>query len=115
MTNLQRFVGAIEGMIGKLETMWEGPKPHDFRNMKERGVRFVHSELFYKLPCDPFGIPIEDPDYIPDVVYFSVAVGDDEAAKPIIEAITAAGFAPRYERAGAGECYGRVKFDVRRC
>ncbi len=98
-----RFTCDIDDKLGNLCMTWEGPQPHDFRNMKERGVRFVHSELFAKLPKWP------DVEYAPDQkVEFRIAVGDDEAAE-ITKLIASAGYAPVYK---PGPDYGVVTFEV---
>ena len=99
-----RFTRDIDDKLGNLRMIWEGPQPHDFRNMKERGVRFVHSELFAKLPKWP------DVEYAPDQkVEFRIAVGDDEAAVEITKLIASAGYAPVYK---PGPDYGVVTFEV---
>ena len=97
------FIKQVDDKLGNLTMLWEGPAPHDFRNMKERGVRFVHSELFAKLPKWP------DVEYAPDQkVEFRIAVGDDEAAE-ITKLIASAGYAPVYK---PGPDYGVVTFEV---
>lgn len=103
-----RFTEAIDGALGNLKMTWEGPEPHDFRNMKERGVRFIHTGLFTKLP-DPFAL--ETGEYAPDgKVQFQIAVGDDAAAEDIMRIVRVAGFDPTYFPSEEHALNGRVRF-----
>jgi hypothetical protein len=105
-----RFVDSVDRQIGQPKMTWEGPEPHDFRNMKERGVRFVHSGGCAKLPEFDFAHePPEDLDYAPDgIIRFKILVGDEEAAAVILTAIRTAGFEPHVElrKPSVGICDG---------
>ena len=82
---------AVDDALGNPKMTWEGPEPHDFRRMKERGVRLVHSDLFFKVPD-----PLEDSadyNYATDgKVYFKILCGDDSAAADMGARLVAAGF-----------------------
>lgn len=71
-------VKQVDDALGNPQMKWEGPEPHDFRNMKERGVRFVHSPLFARHEED-------------GTVRFKILVGDDAAAEDIGSRLVAAG------------------------
>lgn len=104
---------AVDHKLGNPRMTWEGPLPHDFRNMEERGVRFVHSDLFSKPPqierrikFSTFGqlslskVP-EGIDYAPEgKLFFKVLVGDAEAEAKIVSAITAAGYECQVQERG---------------
>jgi hypothetical protein len=114
------FVKSVDDKLGNLQMVWEGPEPHDFRNMEERGVRFVHSSLYYpmagvslfRLPDGRFGSrKVEVEDYAPEgKVQFKVLVGDEGAAAKIRWAIKAAGFT--YTEGEAGAPYWPIMFEV---
>jgi hypothetical protein len=88
------FVKVVDEKIGNPKMKWDGPEPHDFRDMTIRGVRFVHSELYLKTPDF---VPSEEEavsDYAPDgKLCFRILAGDDAAAADIGARITAAGWA----------------------
>ena len=90
------FTAKVDSQLGNLRNEWEGPEPHDFRNMKGRGVRFVHSGLFVKLPDfgnSPF---VAGADFAPDgQIHCKILVGDAAAAALICERIRGAGYEPR--------------------
>lgn len=107
----------VAALLG-IHMTWEGPEPHDFRNMKERGVRFVHSDLYARLPehvafdgeitCRPDLLDIAPAS---DRVEFKVAVGDDAARGDVERRICAVGFAVVYEPT-YGPVAGHVRFTV---
>lgn len=108
-TEFVHFTDAIDGMLGRPKMTWEGPKPHDFRDMKARGVRFVHSGLYAKPPKN---LRAFDPDNCsPDgKVLFLIYVGDDAAAKMIGDRISASGY--QYQTRLVDEYKTAVEFEV---
>ena len=112
------FCQSVDRAMGHPQITWEGPQPHDFRNMKERGLRFVHSELFAKVP-DCCSVMASDPeqwgvlpeDCAPDgKVYFKIAVGDDAALQEIGARVSSLGY--QWKVAGACEYYSWITFEV---
>jgi len=98
----------IEEKIGNPKMTWEGPEPHDFREVRAGRVRFVHSELLYKTPDFAFeGVA----DYAPDgKILFKILVGDDAAAADIGARIAAAGY--EWTRGEPSEFYSAISFEV---
>lgn len=83
---------------------WEGPEPHDFRDMKAREVRFVNSGLFYKMSDS-------GEDYALDrKILFKVLVGDEVEGKRICEAIADLGV--EWIKIDPGEYYSTIQFEV---
>lgn len=98
----------VDKKLGSPRMTWTGPEPHDFRNMRERGVRFVHSDLMAKLP--EWLVP-GDADYAPDgKMHFKILVGDDAAEAEIIQRIESAGFV--WELDEKGSCFHVLTFSV---
>jgi hypothetical protein len=115
------FTKEVDAKLGNPAMTCEGPEPHDFRRMKERGVRFVHSGLFVHVPTGAKiftesgtvlnGIPCED--WAPDgKVKCKIVVADDAAAEEIMQIVRAAGFEPRYDPPTSPGYYGTVFFDA---
>ena len=97
------FTEAVNGAIGNPRMTWEGPMPHDFRDMKARGVRFVNSPLYVKL------INLD----MISSVHFKVLVGDNEAAAAIGAKISEAGY--KWTKREISEYYMAVEFEVPVC
>lgn len=107
------FCLAIEAKLGNPRMTWDGPEPHDFRDMKARGVRFVNSELFYKVPDFVLGGQLfEDvSEYAPDgKMHFKILCGDEAAIADIGSRITAAGF--EWRKGDPQEYFTALIFDV---
>lgn len=112
LTAIERTIVAVhvEKKIGSPKETWEGPKPHDFRNMAERGVRFVHSTLMCRSPDNEMLRPNE-PGEPTDRLEFRIVVGDVEAGVAMCQRIADAGFPHAIYEQGKVERLDGVKID----
>lgn len=104
---------SVDARLGHLEMKWEGPPPHDFRDMEERGVRFVHSYLFaHSAPLAYLSDADTDyAEYAPGgTVKFKIHVGDDAAASQVGDLLTAAGY--QWTRDQTSQHYSTITFEV---
>lgn len=104
------FVNIVNAQLGNPRMTWEGPEPHDFRDMEARGVKFVHSELYAKVPLSI----TPDSDYAPHgKVHFKILVGSIEDSQSICKAISDAGW--MWNRGEPGPHYHAIEFEVPVC